>query len=170
MGEDKSRHKPGAYSATIVETSIGKLGTKGNEALVVLCQLTEHTDHAGFKTPIEGSDLAKVTVWLTPKTLSNQVTKDQLGVLGPFPDVLQPLADNALVGKDIPLYCKLESNDKTGDTYSSFSISTPGKGLGTNIKEKASKTDILKLMALCGGAKSSGTYEPPPAEVSADDF
>ena len=170
MSENKARHKPGLYSASVVESTIGKLGTKGNDALVVLCQLLEHTDHAGFKTPIEGNELARVVIWLTGKTLSNQVTADQLAVFGDGDEVLDGLADNAFVCKAVNLYCKLEENAETGDTYSNFSISTPGRGLGTNIKDKASKSDILKLKALLGKGPSKTAQEAPPDLVQADNF
>jgi hypothetical protein len=169
MSENKARHKPGLYTASVVETTIGKLGNKGNNALVLLCQLVEHTDHAGFKTAIDGNELVRVTVWLTAKTLGNQVTQDQLGLFGRMPQVLADLSDNKFVGKEVSLYCKLEDNAE-GDTYSNFSIST-GRGVGTNLKEKASSDDIRKLMALCGGGgASTTTYEAPVTVVNADDF
>lgn len=170
MSENKARHKPGLYTATVVESTIGKLGTKGNNALVLLCQLVEHSDHAGFKTQIDGNELVRVTVWLTTKTLGNQVTQDQLAIFGAMPQVLADLNDNKFVGKEISLYCKLEDNAE-GDTYSNFSIST-GRGISTNLKEKATPDDIRKLMALCGGGGGAATavYDPPPAVVDADNF
>lgn len=166
-----SDKKPGQYLAHVVETSVGKLGTNNNDALVILCQLIEHTDTVtGFKTQVPGNELARVVVWLTANTLTNQVTKDQCSVFGEFPDVLDPLADNKFVGKELNLWCKLKPSPKTGEEFPEFSISTPGRGMGNNLSAKASKDDIRKLMALCGGPTKAAQAEEAPPEVVAENF
>lgn len=154
---------PGKYTASVVETKIGPLGDKGNQALEIQCQLLDHTSPTGFKTEIQGNVIRRVTIWLTSNTIGNQVTQDQLSVFGKVPDVLDDFIANKFQGKEVNLWAKKQASPKDGKEYLNFAISTPNGGGGNyGVKTEATPDDVRKLKALFGGGSSKVDNSPPP--------
>lgn len=164
MATDKRQYKNGIYEARVVSSAVGPSGQKGTIAAELMCQVYSHTDHNGVKSAIGGDSPVRIMLWLSDKNLTNKVLLDQLASLN-LKDGVESLANNAIVGQEVSLYCSAEDPNAKGDIYDKWQLSTGGGGVSTFVKATADKTALSKINAMLGFKKAPVTAAPAPAVV-----
>jgi hypothetical protein len=164
MATDKRHYKNGSYAARIVSSTVGPSGKNGTIAAEIMCQVYEHTDHNGVKSGVESNNPVRIMLWLSDKNLTNKVLLDQLASLN-LKDGIESLANNAIVGQELSLYCSAEDPNAKGEIYDKWQLSTGGGGVSTFVKATADKSALAKINAMLGFKKAPVTAAPAPAVV-----
>jgi len=152
------KYQNGAYTARILAADLGN--TKNdNPCLNLSVQLLERTDPQGVKITVDGSSVVDIFMSLSQKSLEAGVVVDQLAVLD-SDDWLTAVETGTLIGKVVPVYCGVSTNDK-GEEFDRFNISTPRSNRNP-IAKPATETDKLKLRAMFGLKPKATAPAPEP--------